>query len=306
MKCPKCGYLGFEAVDRCRNCGYDFSLTPSAALPELPIRRAEADADVLDDLSLIDAAASPVSVRPTARQSQEHDPLAMPSLRDDDRGELSLFADDDEDDAPLISGTRPPRPPLAVRRATPDIPRLRTTPARTPMLDLAAPESDAPFSRSVTPGARGRADEWIVPPPEDGPRPAALGSRFVAVAVDLAILAVVDIIVIYFTMQICGVELADIGILPRGPLVAFLLVQNGGYLVAFTAGGQTLGKMLTGIRVVSARSNVPLDVGHALVRTLVWGILVVPVGLGLLTAFLNADRRGLHDHFAGTKVVRAA
>jgi hypothetical protein len=26
MKCPKCGYLGFEAVERCRNCGYDFSL----------------------------------------------------------------------------------------------------------------------------------------------------------------------------------------------------------------------------------------------------------------------------------------
>ncbi len=27
MKCPKCGYLGFERVDRCRNCGYDFSLS---------------------------------------------------------------------------------------------------------------------------------------------------------------------------------------------------------------------------------------------------------------------------------------
>ena len=28
MKCPKCGYLGFEHVDRCRNCGYDFALAP--------------------------------------------------------------------------------------------------------------------------------------------------------------------------------------------------------------------------------------------------------------------------------------
>src|SRR5678810_639629 len=26
MKCPKCHYLGFETGDRCRNCGYDFSL----------------------------------------------------------------------------------------------------------------------------------------------------------------------------------------------------------------------------------------------------------------------------------------
>jgi uncharacterized RDD family membrane protein YckC len=26
VKCPKCDYLGFETGDRCRNCGYDFSL----------------------------------------------------------------------------------------------------------------------------------------------------------------------------------------------------------------------------------------------------------------------------------------
>ena len=26
MKCPKCEYLGFETGDRCKNCGYDFSL----------------------------------------------------------------------------------------------------------------------------------------------------------------------------------------------------------------------------------------------------------------------------------------
>jgi uncharacterized RDD family membrane protein YckC len=32
----------------------------------------------------------------------------------------------------------------------------------------------------------------------------------------------------------------------------------------------------------------------------------VPAGLGLLTALLTPDRRGLHDRFAGTKVVRAS
>ena len=25
MKCPKCGYVGFEETPRCRHCGYDFS-----------------------------------------------------------------------------------------------------------------------------------------------------------------------------------------------------------------------------------------------------------------------------------------
>jgi len=105
-------------------------------------------------------------------------------------------------------------------------------------------------------------------------------------------------------MQICGVTLDDLDVLPKGPLLAFLLVQNGGYLVAFTAGGQTLGKMAAGIRVVSSDDDGSLDVGRALLRTIVWLILAVPAGLGFLTAVLSRDRRGLHDRFAGTRVVR--
>jgi uncharacterized RDD family membrane protein YckC len=34
MKCPKCHYLGFETGDRCRNCGYDFSLLADAGASE--------------------------------------------------------------------------------------------------------------------------------------------------------------------------------------------------------------------------------------------------------------------------------
>src|SRR5262245_53754810 len=33
MKCPKCNYLGFETGDRCKNCGYDFSLLTLADAP---------------------------------------------------------------------------------------------------------------------------------------------------------------------------------------------------------------------------------------------------------------------------------
>jgi uncharacterized RDD family membrane protein YckC len=95
-------------------------------------------------------------------------------------------------------------------------------------------------------------------------------------------------------------------ILPKMPLAAFLLVQNGGYLVVFTAGGQTLGKMAAGIKVVSDGSGSPLDLGHAVLRTLVWSVLAVPAGLGFLTAFFGSHHRGLHDRLAGTRVVRAS
>ena len=46
MKCPKCGYLGFETTDRCRNCQYDFSLTPFASDPELTLHGAERPARI--------------------------------------------------------------------------------------------------------------------------------------------------------------------------------------------------------------------------------------------------------------------
>jgi len=118
------------------------------------------------------------------------------------------------------------------------------------------------------------------------------------------ILAAIDLVVLYFTAQICGVSMAELNLLPKAPLAGFLLVQNVGYLIAFTAGGQTLGKMAAGIRVVPSDSDEALDVGRACVRTLLWIVLAIPAGLGFLTAVMSQDHRGLHDRLAGTRVVR--
>lgn len=244
MKCPKCGYVGFEALDRCRHCGYDFSLTaPAVSEPPLDL------------------------------------PLFGPPIPDDD---------------PLITRPSPPRTPLAVRRATPEVLRTRTPPLRTPMLDLEPPPAAV---ASVT-SQEANAPE--AQPLED----AAISDRLAAAAIDGLLLAVIDAAIIYFTMQICGIGLAEIGLLPRGPLVAFLLAQNGAYFVVFTAGGQTMGKMATGIQVVSVEPRRSLDLGRALARVLAWLLLAVPAGLGLLTV-LSRDHRGLHDRFAGTRVIRA-
>ena len=328
MKCPKCSYLGFERVDRCRNCGYDFSLTSPLPEPDFTIRREVETANPLEDLSLIDAAsewrhASPLSDvgadldrvfgAPDPQPSRAaglsmslaavaEPPRPIPAPRE----ELPLFGPPIPDDEPLITRASPPRPPLAVRRATPEVPKLRSEPQlRTPSFDLALDVGDPSPVTTVQPADRVISTAWDSDR-DDEPQDAGVGARLLAVLIDLLILAVIDAVVVYFTMQLCYLTIEDLGILPKGPLVAFLFVQNGGYLVAFTAGGQTLGKMVAGIRVVQSDSEGSLDLGRAFLRTLMWVVLAVPAGLGFLTALFSRDHRGLHDRFAGTRVVRAS
>src|SRR6266436_5812066 len=93
MKCAKCGYLGFEQADRCRNCGYDYSLASTSA-PDLD------------------------------RVFGAPEPAAPPRIV----VEPTLFGPPIPDDEPLITRASPPRPPLAVRRATPEAARLRAEP----------------------------------------------------------------------------------------------------------------------------------------------------------------------------------
>jgi uncharacterized RDD family membrane protein YckC len=62
--------------------------------------------------------------------------------------------------------------------------------------------------------------------------------------------------------------------------------------------------MATGIRIVAARSEAPVDVARSVIRTIVWVALAVPGGLGFLTALIGREHRGLHDRCAGTRVVR--
>ena len=339
MKCPKCGYLGFEHVERCRNCGYDFSLASKASTPDLPIRGDALTPNPLDDLSLVDrasagqtAAKSDVDLdldrifsgpleraeAPTVSPPPPPGRLA-PVGKAASRQELPLFGPPIPDDEPLITKASPPRSPLAVRRATQEAPRLRVEHAPTRSLDLDLDGSAAlpHASPAAAPAARPKDRPWGAHSAHIGDgshdtaagesaSDAGVGARLLAVLIDLMILAVVDAAVVYFTMQICGIAVEDLGILPKGPLLTFLLVQNGGYLVAFTAGGQTLGKMAVGIRVVPADDEPSIDLGRAFLRTLVWVLLAVPAGLGFLTALFSPNHRGLHDRFAGTRVVRAS
>jgi uncharacterized RDD family membrane protein YckC len=303
MKCPKCGYLSYERVDRCRNCGYEFALSSSSPTPDLRLRDNTSLPQPLDDLDLIDAATP-------ARSVDRFNDLQPEPKRDDGLNglaELPLFGPPITDDVPLITKPSPPRPPLSVRRATPEVPRLRSEP-RASLLDW--PESSLPISpsprqpaesqisRSEVRRTRPRVEQTTV-------EPAGIIPRAFAAAVDVTLLAAVDAIVIYFTMKICRLTPAEFALLPKAPLFTFLLLQNGGYFVAFTTMGQTLGKMIAGVRVLADDSDTAPDLGRSALRAAVWLVLALPAGLGLLSATFSPDRRGLHDRFAGTRVVRA-
>jgi len=306
MKCPKCGYLGYEQVEKCRNCGYEFSLGSSAPTPDLRLRDNSSMPQPLDDLDLIDAA----TPAPTAPADRFNDVRPETPASDSGRNimaELPLFGPPITDDVPLITKASPPRPPLSVRRATPEVPRLRTE-ARAPLLDWPDPAaSAAPPARPVAKQSaeplenrlRARVDGTDI-------EPAGIGSRAFAAAIDVALLGLVDAIVIYFTMKICRLTTNELWMLPKAPLFTFLLLQNGGYFVAFTTMGQTLGKMVAGVRVLADDSDNAPDLGRSVLRAAVWIVLALPAGLGLLSATLSPDRRGLHDRFAGTRVVRAS
>jgi uncharacterized RDD family membrane protein YckC len=195
------------------------------------------------------------------------------------------------DDAPLITVPSRPRAPLGVRRATPEVPRARTQPTKTPAHEDMLFES-------------GRS----TPVPSSGNHPVeALAGplrRIVAALVDLALLCALDALVLYFTLRLLGLGTAQLMDLPLLPLVAFLLLLNGGYFIAFTAvGGQSIGKMAVGIKVISQEeSTVPI--GRATIRTLAYVVSALPLGAGFVPGVLGADRLALHDRLAHTRVVR--
>jgi len=131
-----------------------------------------------------------------------------------------------------------------------------------------------------------------------------LRRRLVAGVIDVGILIGINVAVVYFTLRLAGLAVASVGQLPAVPLLAFLWLFDFGYLAILTAfGGQTIGKMATGLRVEAGRGS-PVTLGGALTRTAAYGVSILPAGLGLLGIFLRS-KRPLHDLLAGTLVVKA-
>ncbi|HEY6506438.1 MAG TPA: RDD family protein [Vicinamibacterales bacterium] len=287
MKCPKCSYIGFETGDRCKNCGYEFALMRDA-----------------DDIEAVDL------VLRAAESTEPAEPDMTPAL--------PLFRAEDVDDEPLVRVT-PPRPPVAVRK-TPDAHRMRlapSVPAESSMRDAVFEFGSEPSVEPATVldldlGPRQplrheeepAADMPILEPGVDAVEPfTPVGPRMLAALIDHGLLLAIDAIVIYFTLRLTALTLADWRVVPAAPLLTFLVGLKLAYFSAFTfAGGQTIGKMAAGIKVV-ADDDTPLDPWQVVRRSIVGVASLVALGAPFLIALPDPARRGLHDRVARTRVV---
>jgi hypothetical protein len=277
MKCPKCAYLGFETGDRCKHCGYDFSLLSAP----------ESDAPDFADLSL----------HPEGEfdhhdpwLDDRHDPLGgqhgpEPSTRDniDDVFTISLTPesplaedpiirltpdfDDESEPARLLMPTTPaPAAPMmqfvptgSAEAALPlfapsdedDDEPLIKMPA-TPRPPLAVRRTpDTPRLRAV-PRAASRPAlapvlQFSEEPVEEAPVEEAEervaddssrpGARLIAVAIDHAILLGIDLAIVYFTVRMAGLSMSEWRVLPLAPMLTFLALLKLAYFYAFTAVG---------------------------------------------------------------------
>ena len=304
MKCPKCQYIGFDDGNRCRNCGYEFSLAADDTPLDVAIGREEpaggrpfelalraGDTDPIPDFPA-EAAPPPRPARPAGAGAARR-PLTAE--------DLPLFLEGVPDDqAPLVTPPAVPRPPLAVRRAPPAGGRHRAhsdAPDELP-LDL-VPDREARRADAPRSGPRDRASAEEAAP---------AGQRLLAGVIDVAVLGAIGAAVLYLTVRLADLQFGDWAALPLVPLGAFLLLLCGGYFVLFTAaGGQTIGKMIARVRVVSVaagnRDTRGVPFSAAAVRAVALLGSVAAAGTGFLPVLFSSDRRAFHDRVADTRVV---
>lgn len=221
----------------------------------------------------------------------------------------------------------PQEPPEPLEPPKPAAPPLPTPPqapppAGKPPVMTSGPEEEPPSpaepkeKRPKPPARKPRR----TPPPrpitapageDDGndllPAPFAL--RLGAACIDGIIALVLLTILSLFVMSEDFFDKDFIGMLIelRVPIALWILAMTiyFGFMTA-TAGGQTLGKKATGIRVINAEGFQEVNLGMALARGLLKavGYAIPPIGLALLLpANWSAQGKGLHDLMTGTRVV---
>lgn len=132
---------------------------------------------------------------------------------------------------------------------------------------------------------------------DDTPVLAGIGTRFLSLVIDTIILAVLRLfLMMLLAPQSLAQELLLALVLDIGTTVPY-------YWYFWTrTGGQTPGKSLLRIRVISVRGE-DLNDREALLRVFGYYLGQLSIGLGFVWAAFNREQQGWHDKLAGSVVV---
>jgi uncharacterized RDD family membrane protein YckC/ribosomal protein S27E len=169
--------------------------------------------------------------------------------------------------------------------------------------DLAAPSGagGAPFPQSP-PYPTGPAPSTSPARALAATHPAGFWIRVVAIMIDAFILFLAQGILFGAGWILVGGIGAGMAVKAAGQLFGSLI--HAAYFITFHwLWGQTLGKMALQIRVVSMDGG-PLTFGQSVGRYFAAILSAILLGIGFIMAGVRADKRGLHDLLAGTRVER--
>jgi uncharacterized RDD family membrane protein YckC len=141
-----------------------------------------------------------------------------------------------------------------------------------------------------------------VAPVAQPPEYAGLASRLAALAVDVLVLTVVEVL---GTVVVLAGWKTLVGPLPTALTTvvgaAWAVAPAAYFTVAWWVAGRSLGQLLLGIRVTDTKGR-PLRLPRALARAVV-GLALAPVWLaGMVAVLIDTRRRALHDMVLRTTV----
>jgi uncharacterized RDD family membrane protein YckC len=286
MKCPNCGYVTYQNNDECVKCGA--SLPPSDGVTS-------SDADFR---------------RGVRRKAKPQLDFTFPPEPEADSGAKETTR------IQTAIETKAALPGEATRTKV----STRGGPTEATRSDSERLADDSVWNRSEAGSKDGAQEEpsdfepgthWDEGEPSTASNTwvevyrlaSGFGRRMGAMITDALVFAVLLGILVYSLRH--GGSSTPLLSLTVAPAYAFLLVLNAFYFTFFHAViGQTPGKMLWGIRVVSVRDGLLLSPWDAFMRWLGYFFSALPLGLGFLWCVVDRDDRAWHDRWAHSVVVR--
>jgi uncharacterized RDD family membrane protein YckC len=308
VNCPACSEALTRSQDRCPRCGTVVYLPVEGALapnPQLtPPARGKGEA-----LREIPG----MKKKERTWKDEVRERVRDRRQRRSGSGDLPLFREDEEPEAMAAAESEAAPEAGLVELGGPEPVAADDLPLR-PVEAPIAPPASRPQPPPVVRAAEAALDddaeeEWPLEPapPAEGlrpvERPALLTERLVAGAVDVALLTALFGVIVYFASR--AAQVAVPRLLPSWPYLAGYLAFLGLVYAAYFTGttGQTVGKILGGLRVVDGAGQPPGFL-KAFVRAALGAAGLALAGLGAVPMLLDPARRGLHDRLFKTRVVK--